>query len=151
MRPQRSKGAWFSHLLRHPARRWIVSIPSRGTHTRTMTMIKRDNLSCKKPKSVKNLLLPPNLCNAGKTKREVSGQYRATRSDVATFRAPMSTTPSHLTTGLQARWCFLITRQIKACKHAAINQSSSSSSGDSLLREYGCSVCKLFGSSCTDT
>jgi len=33
MRPQRLKGAWFSRLLRHPARRRSGSILSPGTHT----------------------------------------------------------------------------------------------------------------------
>jgi len=33
MRPRRLTGAWFSRLLRHPARRWSVSILSHGTYT----------------------------------------------------------------------------------------------------------------------
>jgi len=35
MRPRRSRGAWFSRLLRHPARRLSGSILSPGTHTGT--------------------------------------------------------------------------------------------------------------------
>jgi len=33
MRPRRLRGAWFSRLLRYPARRWSGSILSPGTHT----------------------------------------------------------------------------------------------------------------------
>jgi len=33
MRPRRLRGAWFSHLLRHPARRRSGSILSPGAHT----------------------------------------------------------------------------------------------------------------------
>jgi len=33
MRPRRLRGAWFSRLLRHPARRRTGSILSPGTHT----------------------------------------------------------------------------------------------------------------------
>jgi len=33
MRPRRLRGAWFSRLLRHPARRWSGSTLSPGTHT----------------------------------------------------------------------------------------------------------------------
>jgi len=32
-RPWRLRGAWFSHLLQHPARRWSGSILSPRTHT----------------------------------------------------------------------------------------------------------------------
>jgi len=38
MRPRRLRGAWFSRLLRHPARRWSGSILSRTTHTGSVPM-----------------------------------------------------------------------------------------------------------------
>jgi len=38
MRPRRLRGAWFSRLLRHPARRWSGSILSPGIHTGSCTM-----------------------------------------------------------------------------------------------------------------
>jgi len=46
MRPRRLRGAWFSRLLRHPARRQSGSIVSPGTHTGfTLLKVRFKNLA----------------------------------------------------------------------------------------------------------
>jgi len=38
MRPRRLKGAWFSHLLRHPAKRWSASKPPEPTNLKEFSV-----------------------------------------------------------------------------------------------------------------
>jgi len=64
VRPRRLRGAWFSRLLRHPARRWSGSLLSPGTHTACIITISQASTDDAFDRSVVSHL--PDCCRVSK-------------------------------------------------------------------------------------